>query len=272
MSESKPKSTNILSTLSPLLSAITAISVFIFGRISLKLEQREEERKKNRKRESLLIHNIKTFIIHPLIKIETMLTSSIRSVDECFGNTCIEFKIDSICVEAREYKKVLDAHYSKINFELGYLEADNELNSLFYIDKIKNYLSSLSSKSNLSPEDKLDCLSWVRLYRVEGIENMINLSKENGSLQLYINALNQIGRDLLYQRRNRAIKDKKIREGTCEIDLELSTYRDYDIDTEEIVIQKIKEIFRGLEISTLSIDPYINNYNNFDNNLNYFDA
>jgi len=37
LSESKPKSTNILSTLSPLLSAITAITIFIFGRISAKL-------------------------------------------------------------------------------------------------------------------------------------------------------------------------------------------------------------------------------------------
>jgi len=260
------KNGNKLSFLS-VLSPITTIVIFVCGQVLQRLfascDEQKEVKKEKRKKISQLIFNMTTDIIHPLIKIESLLTYSIRSID----NNLMEFENDNIC--------------NKLNIELEHLESTSGLASLSYIYKIKNHLASLSSKGNLSSEDKLKQLSDIRLYKIEGIESIINLlqdiNSDTDSLRFYTNALNQEGRNLLSQRKNRAIRNREIKKKKalgkkCEVDLELSAYQKYDIDTEEIVIQKIKEIFRGLKISTLSIDPDINNYNNFDDNLHYFDA
>jgi hypothetical protein len=254
LSEVKPKSTNILSTLSPLLSAITAITIFIVGRVSAKLEEKKESKKKIRKQLNLLIFKTVTIVINSLSNIEALLMSSIKTDEDDVWNDI------KILKEIKKYNLEMGSLYEKLSFQIEYFETNNGLASLAYIEKIKNYLASLSSKYKLFPQDKLHELSFIRLWQVEGYENIINLKQEFDtdilSIEGYIKKIQKERHRFLELRETRKIcmnhPDNSPNKSFTK-NPEVAIYRRYDIDTEYIAIEKIEDILKQLGIK---IDAY----------------
>lgn len=168
--------TTILSSLSPFLSPIIAVFVFIAGRVSVNSEMEQKTKKEKRKRVNLLVIKISTAIINPLTMIDGLLLSS--SIESRNG----DFDTNRIFEEIEKCKITIENIYDKLFFEREYFEAETELASLNYIQEIKNHLSLFSSEEKLSSQSKkLQELSELRVYIAKGYEVMILLTREINS-------------------------------------------------------------------------------------------
>lgn len=222
-----PQSTTILS---PLLSSITTIFVFIAGRISVNSERKQVDANKEIEQVNLLIVKMAT-VSKRLSYIENLLMSSIRHINEN----------PDIYKEAKKYKLEIESLYEKLSFQVEYFKSNNTLTSLLYINDIKNYLELLSSKENLHPQDELRELSKLRVLKVQCVENMIDLkqkiSQDSGDARHYIEYLKEYRKEFVWYKSdiqtNTQYKEK---------------YEYYGIDTELAAEERIKDIFRRLKV------------------------
>jgi len=106
----------------------------------------------------------------------------------------------------------------------------------------------------LFPQDKLHELSFIRLWQVEGYENIINLKQELDtdtlSIEGYIKKLQKERHRFieLKETRKRCMNHPDNQPNKSTINPEVAIYRRYDIDTESDAIEKIEDILKQLGI------------------------
>jgi len=240
-------------SLSPLLPALMT---FILGRASVKFEEWQNTKKRERELLITLIFKIDQMVISPLCKIENLLMSwsdgKLDNMTNLYG-MCEQYKLD-----------INDLH-KKLGLQLEVLESASGISTLYYIEKTKDELAKIglmslgqrigfplenkSDKNILRPYDEI---SYLRVLKIEGYSNIMNLLHEfSPNSKLFNRCISKLKEEkerllILQKRRESRVRNKRIKD--CKDDESKKDWRFYHEDPElapeYLAIQLIDDTFR----------------------------
>jgi|GEM_PF-3949940 len=231
-----------------IIKPIIPLITFILGQTITKREKQKETKKQEIALSTMIIHEIEIDVIGSLSRIEGQLMASVQKPEA----VAIVDEIKSLCEKFELEMEKLD---ERLRVQLDVIKIDSAIGIPSYIGKIKRDLKRIAS-IELTPENRLRRLGYIRLHIVEGYTNIVILSisheeLKNRFLDGFILKLNQERKRLIQLRDHKKSITEHWRgkpENERPKNSDITLYLQFDINTEDKAIQEIESLFQRFEI------------------------